>query len=62
MPLATLVVLDSIRDHAELGCLSWGMQPRVGEGKGGWRETKVASKQLHALCFPAAPAALMAVV
>lgn len=52
MPLATLGVLDSIRNPAEPGWLSWGMQPRVGKGKGGWRETKVASKQLHVLCFP----------
>lgn len=44
MPLATLVVLDFIRGPAEPGCLSWGMQPRVGEEKGGWREAKVASK------------------
>lgn len=35
MPLATLVVLDSIRDPAEPGWLSCGMQPSLGEGKGG---------------------------
>lgn len=59
MPLATRVVLDSIRHPAEPGWLSWGMQSMVGEGKGRWRETKVASKQFHALCFSAAPAALV---
>jgi len=52
-------VLGSIRDPAESGWLSWGIQPRTGEGKGWWREAKVISKQLHTLCFPAAPAALV---